>query len=92
MTSMSHSVRGAALAALVVLATACVAPVGKVKGVPLYFPPSPELPRLQYLTSFSGSRDVETQTAFNRFVVGEKQILICPDNTCTLKMYVWEDA
>ena len=73
MTSMSHSVRGAALAALVVLATGCVAPAGKVKAVPLFFPPSPELPRLQYLTSFSGSRDVETQTAFNRFVVGEKQ-------------------
>jgi len=73
MTSMSHSLKGAALAALAVLATACVAPAGKVKAVPMFFPPSPELPRLLYLTSFSGSRDVETQSAFNRFVVGEKQ-------------------
>jgi hypothetical protein len=40
---------------------------------PLYFPPPPELPRIQYLTSFRGLKDVEEQSSFNRFVVGEKQ-------------------
>jgi DNA-binding beta-propeller fold protein YncE len=38
-----------------------------------FFPPPPELPRIQYLTSFRGRKDIETQTAFNRFVVGEKK-------------------
>jgi DNA-binding beta-propeller fold protein YncE len=46
-----------------------------VESTPLFFPPAPELPRVQYLTSLSGSRDVETQRAFDRFVVGEKQEL-----------------
>jgi DNA-binding beta-propeller fold protein YncE len=39
----------------------------------IFFPPAPELPRLQYLTSFSGLKDVEKQSSFNKFVVGEKQ-------------------
>lgn len=73
MRPMSHDLRGLAAAGLVILATGCVAPVGRVKGPPLFFPPAPELPRVQYLTSFSGLKDVETQSAFNRFVVGEKQ-------------------
>jgi len=60
------------LVSLALLATAC-APKRKVESTPLFFPPAPDLPRLQYLTSFSGSRDVETQSAFDRFVVGEKQ-------------------
>jgi sugar lactone lactonase YvrE len=38
-----------------------------------FFPPPPELPRLQYLTSFRGRKDVEKQSWFNRFVVGEKK-------------------
>ncbi len=37
-----------------------------------FFPPPPELPRIQYLNSFRGRKDIEHQTAFNRFVVGEK--------------------
>ena len=73
MTPTAQIWRGAAAAGLLLLATACVAPVRKATGTPLFFPPAPELPRLQYLTSFSGLKDVETQSAFNRFVVGEKQ-------------------
>jgi DNA-binding beta-propeller fold protein YncE len=38
----------------------------------VFYPPPPELPRVQFLTSFSGRKDVESQTAFNRFVVGEQ--------------------
>src|ERR1043165_6774264 len=45
------------------------------KEIPVFFPPAPELPRIQYLTHFSGLRDIETQSAFDRFVVGEKQNL-----------------
>ena len=63
---------GRALAVLLLLAAACGAPARK-KDAPVFFPPSPELPRIQYLTAFNGSKDVETQSAFDRFVVGEKQ-------------------
>jgi sugar lactone lactonase YvrE len=43
---------------------------------PVFFPPAPDLPRIQYLTSFTGLKDIERQSAFNRFVIGEKQDLI----------------
>jgi len=52
------------------LSAACAAPLRKI-GPPVYFPPPPELPRIQYLMSFSGSKDIEEQSSFNRFVVGE---------------------
>jgi len=60
-----------ACVSLALLATACGAPLRK-KEVSVFFPQAPELPRIQYLTSFSGLRDVEEQSAFDRFVVGEK--------------------
>jgi len=47
----------------------------KKKEPAIFFPPAPELPRIQYLTSFAGLKDVEKQSSFNRFVVGEKQNL-----------------
>jgi DNA-binding beta-propeller fold protein YncE len=75
MTSLSQAKGRCAALGLALLATGCVAPVQRTKGAPVFFPPSPELPRVQYLTSFSGLKDVEKQTAFNRFVVGEKQDL-----------------
>jgi DNA-binding beta-propeller fold protein YncE len=49
----------------------CAAPVRK-PAAPVFFPPPPAPPRIQYLTSFSGVRDIEEQSAFNRFVVGER--------------------
>jgi len=56
--------------ALVLLAVACAAPRRKAEA-PVFFPPAPELPRIQYLTSFSGLKDIEEQSAFSRFVVGD---------------------
>jgi DNA-binding beta-propeller fold protein YncE len=38
-----------------------------------FFPPPPSLPRIQFLRAFRGRKDVEEQSAFNRFVVGEKK-------------------
>jgi DNA-binding beta-propeller fold protein YncE len=58
-------------AQLLLLAAGCAAPRRKLEA-PTFFPPPPDPPRLQYLTAFSGLRDVEEQSAFNRFVVGEK--------------------
>jgi hypothetical protein len=40
---------------------------------PVFFPPPPETPRLQFLKSFSGPEDlgIVTTSAFEKFVVGE---------------------
>jgi len=46
------------------------APTRKPNGI--FFPPAPDLPRVQFLTSFSGLKDVEKQSSFNRFVAGEQ--------------------
>jgi len=59
-------------AALALLTASCAAPVRK-PATPVFFPPPPDLPRIQYLVSFSGLKDIEEQSVFNRFVVGEKQ-------------------
>ena len=38
---------------------------------PIFFPPAPDEPRLQFLTSFSSSDDLEqTSSAFRKFIVG----------------------
>ncbi|HUM00672.1 MAG TPA: hypothetical protein VL084_00175, partial [Thermoanaerobaculia bacterium] len=42
---------------------------------PVFFPSSPEPPRVQYLTYFTGSKDIEEQSGFDKFVVGEKRDL-----------------
>lgn len=63
-------VAGSLTAALLVSGCAATAPP---KAPPVFFPPAPALPRIQYLTHFSGKRDVETQSGFDRFVVGEMQ-------------------
>ena len=55
-----------------VFAAGCTAPVRKQE-TPIFFPPAPDPPRIQYLVSFSGLKDIEEQSSFNRFVVGEKQ-------------------
>ncbi|HVO23824.1 MAG TPA: hypothetical protein VMW56_09365 [Candidatus Margulisiibacteriota bacterium] len=63
---------GVGWAALLLFATGCGPPARK-PAAPILFPPEPEPPRIQYLVSFSGVKDIEEQSAFNRFVVGEKQ-------------------
>jgi len=55
----------------VLLLTACATPAPK-RPQAVYFPPAPALPRIQFLTAFNGLRDIEEQSGFNRFVVGEK--------------------
>jgi len=42
---------------------------------PVFFPAAPELPRIQFLTSFTARSDIEEQSGFDRFVIGEKQDL-----------------
>ena len=69
---MRHSAAIPALLLLALVTAACATPVRKTEA-PVVFPPAPELPRLQFLTSFTGSKDVEQQSSFERFVVGEKE-------------------
>jgi len=66
--------RSAACAGVALLAAGCAAPARKPQ-TPTFFPPPPAPPRIQFLVSFSGLKDIEEQSAFNRFVVGEKQDL-----------------
>lgn len=69
---MRGTFRTMAPAALAILAAACATTQARI-AAPVFFPPAPDLPRIQYLTSFSGLKDIEEQSAFNRFVVGEIQ-------------------
>jgi sugar lactone lactonase YvrE len=59
-------------AAGLLLSLACATPARKQEA-PVFFPPPPELPRVQFLVSIKGLKDVEQQSTFNRFVVGERQ-------------------
>lgn len=51
-----------------ILMTGCATPVAPL--TPVFFPPPPAEPRIQYLTSFSSSEDIEHQSSFLRFLVG----------------------
>lgn len=63
-----------AAVALLFFGAGCAAPLKKM-GPPVFFPPPPDLPRIQYLTSFNGLKDIEEQSSFDKFVVGEQQDL-----------------
>jgi DNA-binding beta-propeller fold protein YncE len=69
---MVNRLTRASSALLALLVVGCAAPARK-KEAAVYFPPAPELPRVVFLTSYNGLKDVEEQSAFNRFVVGEVQ-------------------
>lgn len=63
----------AAAAATLLLGACASAPPPAPPGPAVFFPAPPELPRVQFLTAFSGSKDVQTQSGFDRFVVGEQK-------------------
>src|SRR5512140_3221893 len=57
-----------ALAALVISIVGCAAPLPKREEV--FLPEPPDLPRFQYLASFTGAQDLQEQSAFDAFVAG----------------------
>jgi sugar lactone lactonase YvrE len=68
---MMNRLRHVIGAALILIIASCAAPPVKKEEV-VFYPPAPELPRLQYLTSFSSSKDIEEEkSAFEQFVVGQ---------------------
>ncbi len=58
---------------LTLMLTSCGQQVKEVEKK-VFYPPPPSLPRLQYLTAYSTSADIEGKNAFEEFVVGKKQI------------------
>jgi len=66
-----HGIGVSALALVFVLG-GCAAPQKK-KEEPVFFPPAPAPHRIQYLTSFNGTKDIEEESAFQRFILGEKR-------------------
>lgn len=66
--------RRVALTLAAVLSVSCATTESK-REPGIFYPPAPEPPRIQFLASFSGSKDVEKQSGFDKFVVGEKQEL-----------------
>lgn len=53
----------------------CASVAQKPREPAVFFPPPPDLPRIQFLTSLSGSKDlVQEKSGFDRFVTGEKDL------------------
>jgi sugar lactone lactonase YvrE len=62
------------LAALVLIVAGCAAPQKIRKPAVVFYPESPELPRIQFLRSFTGAKDIESpKSAFEAFVTGIKE-------------------
>ncbi|NIQ95984.1 MAG: hypothetical protein GWN87_18615 [Desulfuromonadales bacterium] len=75
-SSTKSSLRIVAAAALTVwlLAGCAASPGGMANQAPLFYPPLPNPPRIQYLTTLSGEQDVApSQSGFSKFIVGEKK-------------------
>lgn len=66
---MKQGIAGLLLASILVIISGCAAPAPKREEV--FFPDPPDLPRLQYLTSYTGTKDILEQSAFATFVAGE---------------------
>lgn len=59
-------------ACILIILMGCSRPTKQTEG-PVFYPEPPELPRIQYLTKFTSSKDVvEEQSLFSEFVIGEE--------------------
>jgi len=63
-------IAGFASAVLIATLAGCATTKTKPEAA-VFFPPAPEPPRIQYLTSFSGQKDIEKESAFQKFIFGE---------------------
>lgn len=63
----------AAMAAIIMVAAGCAAPEKK-PDEKVFLPPPPNLPRFQFLASFTSAEDIETEkTKFESFVTGKEE-------------------
>jgi DNA-binding beta-propeller fold protein YncE len=65
-------IAGGGLAALALAVAGCASTGEVQKPAAVYYPDPPDLPRIQFLRSFTGARDIEApKSAFETFVTGE---------------------
>lgn len=63
----------AVMAAIILVAAGCATPEKKREEA-VFLPPAPDLPRFQFLASFTGAEDIETEkTKFESFVTGKEE-------------------
>ena len=54
--------------------TGCMTAAPQAKQAPVFFPDPPAPARIQYLTSYTGSKDIEPdKSGFDKFITGEKE-------------------
>lgn len=71
---MNNHIRSLLAIILFLISSCATAP--QVKQAPVFYPEAPELPRVQYLTSFTSSKDIESKkSAFAQFVTGAREIV-----------------
>ena len=59
---------------ILVFASCASTPTVQPETEPVFYPPPPDPPRIQFLTSFSDSRDVTgKESVFKKFIVGEEE-------------------
>lgn len=75
MTRLFHSMFYSLLIISLFTLTGCLTTSPKLQDKEaIFYPPKPELPRLQFLTSLSGAKDIEKEkSAFETFVTGKKK-------------------
>ncbi len=60
--------------ALIAFGCASTPKIAQQKHTPIFYPPEPDAPRLQFLASFSSSDDLEeSSSAFRKFIVGDEK-------------------
>lgn len=68
--------------------TSCATNGAGKREAPIFYPEPPQLPRIQYLTSFSSSLDMAPKTsAFDRFVTGAKETIQRVDKPYGISMF-----
>ena len=60
-----------AVCALIAMLSACSGATDNGKGSAVFYPPLPNRPRIQFLTSYTSAEDIEQTSALSEFVVGK---------------------
>jgi len=74
---MNNHIRNLFATILIFIFISGCATTPDVKQAPVFYPEAPALPRIQFLTSFTSSLDIEPEkSALDQFIVGGKQTII----------------